>query len=162
MQKITPFLWFDGRAEEAARFYASIFKEAKIGNITRYDKAAAEASGQPEGTVLTVEFSLNGMNFIGLNGGPMFQFTEAVSFMIRCEDQSEVDHYWNGLTADGGEESMCGWLKDKFGLSWQVTPRRLMELISDPDPGRASRAMGAMLQMRKIDIAAIERAADGA
>lgn len=161
MQKITPFLWFDGKAEEAAHFYASIFRDARIGNITRYDKASAEASGQPEGSVLTIEFSLNGMDFIGLNGGPIFQFTEAVSFMISCEDQAEVDHYWNSLTADGGEESMCGWLKDKYGLSWQVTPRRLMELITDPDPARASRAMGAMLEMRKIDLAAIERAADG-
>jgi predicted 3-demethylubiquinone-9 3-methyltransferase (glyoxalase superfamily) len=162
MQKITPFLWFHGKAEEAAHFYASVFNNSKVGRILRYDKASAEASGLPEGSVLTVEFSIEGMDFVGLNGGPIFKFTEATSFQIDCADQAEVDYLWERLTADGGEESACGWLKDKYGLSWQVTPRRLMDLLQDPDTGRAERAMKAMLEMSKIDIATLERAADGA
>jgi predicted 3-demethylubiquinone-9 3-methyltransferase (glyoxalase superfamily) len=161
MQKITTFLWFDGKAEEAANFYASVFKNVKVGRITRYDKASSEASGQPEGSAMTVEFSIEGMDFVGLNGGPIFKPNEAVSFQILCENQAEVDDLWSKLTADGGEESMCGWLKDKYGFSWQITPRRLMELLYDQDKGRSERAMQAMLQMQKIDIATLERAAEG-
>lgn len=157
MQKITPFLWFDDNAEEAANFYISVFKDSKILSISHY----SDAGPAPKGTVMAVEFELNGQKFTALNAGPMFKFTEAISFLIDCKDQKEVDYYWNKLTADGGEESMCGWLKDKFGLSWQVTPRILVELVSDKDPKRASRAMKAMMQMRKIDIQKIKDAADG-
>ena len=161
-QKITPCLWFEGQAEEAANLYVSLFKNSKILTTQRYDKASAEQSGMPEGSVLTVEFELDGQKLLGLNGGPQFKFTEAVSFIIECEDQDEVDHFWNGLIADGGEESQCGWLKDKFGLSWQVVPKRLNELLSDPDPARAQCAMQVMLGMKKLVIAELERAADAA
>ncbi len=161
MQKITPFLWFDGKAEEAANFYVSIFKDSKIGDITHYNADSAAASGQPEGSVMTVEFQLEGQDFIALNGGPHFKFTEAVSFSIDCKSQEEVDHYWNKLTADGGQESQCSWLKDKYGLSWQVVPTILMEMHKDPDPAKAKRVMEAMLKMKKIDIATIQRAYDG-
>jgi predicted 3-demethylubiquinone-9 3-methyltransferase (glyoxalase superfamily) len=157
MQKITPFLWFDKEAEEAATFYTSVFKNSKLGRIARYGEAGP---GEP-GSVMTVEFSVEGMEFVALNAGPLFQFNESVSFVINCKSQEEVDYYWEKLTADGGEESMCGWLKDKFGLSWQVTPTRLIELTTDKDPGVASRAMGAMMKMRKIDIKKIEEAALG-
>jgi len=156
MPKITPCLWFDTQAEEAANFYTSIFKNSRIRDITRY----GEAGPRPAGTVLTVEFELDGQRITGLNGGPEFTFDEAVSFQIDCADQAEVDYFWERLT-DGGEESMCGWLKDRFGLSWQVVPRRLTELLEDPDTARAQRAMTAMLQMRKIDVSELERAADG-
>jgi predicted 3-demethylubiquinone-9 3-methyltransferase (glyoxalase superfamily) len=159
MSKITPFLWFDGQAKEAAEFYVSVFKEAKILNVV---PAPGGTPNMETGAVLTATFELFGLRFTGLNAGPLYKFNESISFVVDCEDQAEVDYYWERLTADGGEESMCGWLKDKFGLSWQITPRRLMELISDPDPDRSGRAMAAMLEMRKIDIAAIERAADGA
>ncbi len=159
MQKITPFLWFDSEAEEAANFYTGIFPNSSIGNISRYDDATAASVGRPAGSALTVEFTLNGHPFVALNGGPMFKFTEAVSFAIRCRDQAEVDHYWERLTADGGEESMCGWLKDKYGLSWQVVPEQLLE-INNEGGERARRAMSAVMTMRKIDIAVLLAAAE--
>jgi predicted 3-demethylubiquinone-9 3-methyltransferase (glyoxalase superfamily) len=158
MQKITPCLWFDTQAEEAVKLYTSIFPNSSIGKTMRYDEASAEASGRPAGSVLTVDFTLNGQNFLALNGGPIFKFTEAVSFMIDCKDQAEVDHYWNSLLADGGEESVCGWLKDKYGLSWQVVPSRLTELTTHSDPIIAGKAMKAMLGMKKIIIADLEKA----
>jgi len=157
MPAITPCLWFDTEGEEAASFYVSVFPNSRILSTSHY----GEAGPRPAGTVLTVEFELDGRRFTALNGGPEFGFSEAVSFQIDCADQDEVDHYWYGLTAGGGEEGPCGWLKDRFGLSWQVVPRRLMELLSDPDAGRSQRAMEAMLGMRKIDIAAAEAAAAG-
>jgi len=156
-QKITPSLWFDTEAEEAAEFYISVFKDSRIVNVAHY----TEAGPRPAGTVMTVEFELNGQRFTGINGGPQFTFDEAVSFQITCVDQEEVDYYWERLSEDG-EEGQCGWLKDRFGLSWQVVPTGMAEVFADPDPGRAQRAMQAMLGMRKIDIAALRRAADGA
>ena len=157
MDKITPFLWYDGQAEEAAAFYVSVFKNSRILNVTRYGDAAQG----PKGTAMTVVFELDGRRFIGLNGGPLYTFTEAVSFAIDCQSQEEVDHFWTHLTSGGGQEGRCGWLKDRFGLSWQVVPTALGKLLSDPDPARAGRAMQAMLTMTKIDIAGLERAADG-
>lgn len=157
-QKITPCLWFDTQAEEAAKLYTSLFKNSKITEIQRYDKASAEVSGQPEGTVLTVAMELNGQSVLALNGGPVFQFSEAVSLIIDCEDQAEVDHFWNGFLANGGKESECGWLKDKFGMSWQITPTILPKLLADPDPVKASKAMKAMLGMKKIIIADLQKA----
>ncbi|MDB5224004.1 MAG: 3-demethylubiquinone-9 3-methyltransferase [Chitinophagaceae bacterium] len=154
--KISPFLWFDTQAEEAANLYTSIFKNSEIKNIARYTGEGAKASGQPEGTVMTVAFSLDGQNFTAINGGPIFKFTEAVSFVINCENQEEVDHFWNKLT-EGGQESQCGWLKDKFGLSWQVVPKQLGELMSGPNAGKV---MGAMLKMKKIVIKDLEDAAN--
>jgi predicted 3-demethylubiquinone-9 3-methyltransferase (glyoxalase superfamily) len=156
MPATTPCLWFDGQAEEAATFYTQVFPNSSITDVTRYGPGAP----LPEGTALTVGFSLDGQRYTALNGGPQFSFTEAVSFQIACADQDEVDHYWDRLT-DGGEESQCGWLKDRFGLSWQVVPDELPALLADPDPERAQRAMQAMLAMRKIDVAAVRRAADG-
>jgi predicted 3-demethylubiquinone-9 3-methyltransferase (glyoxalase superfamily) len=156
MQKITPYLWFDHEAEEAASFYVSLFKNSKILNVTRYGDAGP---GQP-GSVVTVSFELDGEEFVALNGGPQFSFTEAVSFQISCDGQEEVDHFWDALS-EGGEESQCGWLKDRYGLSWQVVPSVLFELLGDPDPQRASRATQAMLGMRKLDIEALRNAADG-
>ena len=161
MQKITPFLWFDNNAEEAVNFYVSVFKDSKVGKVTRYDEASSKAAGRPEGSVMTIEFQLAGQNFTAINGGPHFKFTEAVSFVVDCESQQEVDYFWDKLTADGGQESQCSWLKDKFGLSWQITPRILIEMISDKDPQKAQRVMEAMLQMKKIDIATLKRAYDG-
>jgi predicted 3-demethylubiquinone-9 3-methyltransferase (glyoxalase superfamily) len=155
-QKITPSLWFDTEAEEAANFYISVFKDSRIVNVSRYN----DAGPRPAGTVMTVDFELNGQRFTGINGGPQFTFDEAVSFQISCADQDEVDHYWDKLT-DGGSEGQCGWLKDKFGLSWQVVPTGMAEVFGDPDPERAQRAMKAMLQMRKLDIDELRRAADG-
>ena len=155
-QQITPFLWFDGNAEEAARFYVSVFKNSKIVTTARY----GDAGPGPKGSVMTVVFSLDGQEFIGLNGGPHFKFTEAVSFSIDCKTQEEVDYYWDRLSA-GGEPSQCGWLKDRFGLSWQVNPGVLGEMLGDPDPARAKRVMEAMLKMQKIDIAALQRAYAG-
>lgn len=146
MPKITPMLWFDGQAETAAELYTSIFPNSKI----------------IDANPATVTFILDGAEFTALNGGPMYRFTEAVSFVVPCADQAEVDHYWNALLADGGEEGQCGWLKDRFGLSWQVVPTALFELLGDPDPERAQRATQAMLTMRKLDIAELRRAADGA
>jgi len=159
VQKITPFLWFDTQAEEAAKFYTSIFKNSRIVGTTYYAAEAAKASGRPEGSVMTVEFDLDGQRFTALNGGPIFKFTEAVSFVVHCDTQEEVDHYWQSLTA-GGEEVQCGWLKDKFGLSWQVVPRILLELIQDKDPARSRRVMAAMMQMKKIEIEPIRKAAE--
>ena len=155
-QKITPNLWFDTEAEDAAAFYTSVFKNSRIVNKTHY----TEAGPREAGMVMTVEWELDGQRFVGINGGPDFKFDEAVSFAITCEDQDEVDYYWERLT-EGGEEGPCGWLKDKFGLSWQVVPKGMEELFADPDPKRAERAMRAMLGMRKLDIAALRSAADG-
>lgn len=161
MQKITPMLWYDKEAEEAAKFYCSVFKNSKLGHVSRYGGGeVSEKSGMPEGTVMTAEFEIDGLKFVALNAGPMFKFTEAVSFVINCENQEEVDYYWEKLTADGGQESMCGWLKDKYGLSWQVTPTRLIELTKDPS--KAPKVMEAMLKMRKLDIATLEAAAAAA
>ena len=160
-QKIAPCLWFDRQAEEAATFYTSLFKRSKIIQLSRYDKASAEASGMPEGTALTVVFELEGQKFMALNGGPIFKFTEAISFMIDCADQKEVDFFWNSLTADGGQESQCGWLKDKFGLSWQIVPSVLPDLLGGSDSEGAGRAMKAMLGMKKLDIAALQEAYEG-
>jgi predicted 3-demethylubiquinone-9 3-methyltransferase (glyoxalase superfamily) len=154
-------LWFDSEAEEAANFYISVFPKSKILSISRYDAASAIASGRPEGSVLTVVFELNGQKFMGLNGGPIFKFSEAVSIMVDCDTQEEIDYYWNTLTADGGQESACGWLKDKFGFSWQIVPREWEKLINHPDKEKAGRAMQAMLTMRKLDIAELKRACDG-
>ncbi|MGH2945440.1 MAG: VOC family protein [Solirubrobacteraceae bacterium] len=155
-QRITPNLWFDTEAEEAAAHYVSIFKNARIVNTTHY----TEAGPRDAGMVMTVEFELDGQRFVGINGGPEFKFDEAVSLQISCEDQEEVDYYWDRLT-EGGEEGPCGWLKDKYGLSWQVVPAGMEELFTDPDPKRAERAMKAMFEMRKLDIAALRSAADG-
>lgn len=155
-QKITPCLWFDGRAEEAMAHYMSIFKDGRILSVTR----CGDSGPGPKGSVLVATFEIAGQQFIALNGGPMFKFTEAISLSVDCENQAEVDDLWSKLT-EGGAESRCGWLKDKFGLSWQIVPRRLMELISDPDAAKAHRATQAMLQMGKIDIAKIEAAAAG-
>ena len=163
MQKITPFLWFDGQAEDAAKFYTSIFKGSKIGRILRYGEEVAEVSesGQSVGSVLTIEFEIDGLKFVALNGGPQFKFNESISFAINCESQMEVDYFWQKLTADGGEESACGWLKDKFGVSWQITPTILIDLLHDKDAARAERVMHAMLQMKKIEIAKLKAAYEG-
>lgn len=167
MQKITPFLWLDNQAEEAAEFYVRVFNarrpgshggESKVLSVARYGEAGP---GTP-GTAITVSFQLEGLEFTALNGGPHFTFTEAISFHVSCETQDEVDEFWGALTSEGGEESECGWLKDRYGLSWQIIPTALNELLSDPDPGRAQRAMKAMLQMKKIDIATLESAAEAA
>ena len=160
-QKITPFLWFDDNAEEAVKFYVSIFKNSKIGRMTRYGEEGAKVSGRPEGTVMTIAFQLEGQAFAALNGGPHFKFTEAVSFAISCETQEEVDYFWEKLTADGGQESQCGWLKDKYGLSWQVVPSRAIELLKDQDAAKSQRVMQAIMPMKKIDIATLEKAAEG-
>jgi predicted 3-demethylubiquinone-9 3-methyltransferase (glyoxalase superfamily) len=160
MQRISPFLWFDAQAEEAARFYTSVFKNSKIDKTTHYPEEAAKQIGREPGSVMTVEFTLDGMEFVALNAGPNFKFTEAVSFVVMCDTQEEVDYYWEKLTADGGEPGPCSWCKDKFGLSWQVQPRRLIELLGDPDKARAGRVMDAMMKMGKIDLAAIEEAAE--
>lgn len=154
MQKITPFLWFDNQAEEAMNFYTSIFKNSKVGRVSRY----GDAGPGPKGSVMTAEFTLDGQDFIALNAGPIFKFTEAISFVIDCKSQEEVDYYWEKLIAGGGQESMCGWLKDKFGLSWQVVPSRLNEMMLDKNAGKAKNATQAMLKMRKLDIAKLEEA----
>ena len=152
MQKITPFLWFDDQAEAAAKFYVSIFKNSKIDKITRYPKEAAEKIGSQPGSVMTVEFTLDDVEFVALNGGPQFKFNESVSFVVNCETQEEIDYYWEKLSADGGSTNACSWLKDKFGLSWQVQPRLLIQMLSDPDKAKAERVMNAMMEMDKIDI----------
>ncbi|EME19841.1 VOC family protein [Rhodococcus triatomae] len=157
MQKFTPCLWFDSEAEEAAQFYTSVFKNSSIGEIARY----GEGMPKPAGTALTVEFTIDGQEFTALNGGPQFSFNEAISFQIDCADQAEVDEYWDALTADGGEESQCGWLKDKFGVSWQVVPRELKSVIGGPDPEGSQRAVAAMMQMRKLDITVLKQAYEG-
>lgn len=156
VQKITPFLWFDTQAEEAANFYTSIFKNSRITNVARY----GEAGPGPAGSVMTVSFELEGQAFTALNGGPQFNFTEAVSFFVNCADQQEVDELWGKLTS-GGEEGPCGWLKDKYGLSWQIVPMALMQMLGDPDPEKARRVTEAMFQMKKIDVPALERAYAG-
>jgi len=156
MQKITPFLWFDNNAEEAAKFYTSIFKNSKIGKVARY----GEAGPGPKGTVMTVEFELDGQKFVALNGGPQFKFTEAVSFVVNCKTQKEVDTFWEKLSA-GGQEVQCGWLKDKFGLSWQIVPTVMTELLTDRHQQKSQRVMKAMLKMVKLGIAALERAYEG-
>ncbi|HTO93074.1 MAG TPA: VOC family protein [Bacteroidota bacterium] len=155
MQKITPFLWFDNQAEEAMRFYTSVFKNSKAGKVTYY----GEGAPLPKGTVMTASFELEGTEFTALNGGPLFKFTEAVSFWIACKNQEEVDYYWEKLIAGGGEPSQCGWLKDKFGLSWQVVPTILTELLNDRDRAKANRVMKAMLAMKKIEIKKLQEAA---
>lgn len=159
MVKVFPCLWFDGNAEEAANFYATLLPDSHVDKVWR---TPADTPSGPAGEVLTVDFTVGGQQFQGLNGGPDFEFNEAVSFVITCEDQAEVDRLWEGLTADGGEPGPCGWLKDRFGLSWQITPRRLDELLNDADSERARRAMEAMLKMSKIEVAELERAADAA
>jgi predicted 3-demethylubiquinone-9 3-methyltransferase (glyoxalase superfamily) len=161
MQKITPFLWFDNNAEEAVNLYVSFFKNSKVGKVTRYNEASAKAAGRPKGSVMTAEFQLEGQNFVAINGGPHFKFTEAISFVVDCGTQEEVDYFWEKLTADGGQESQCSWLKDKYGLSWQIVPRVLIEMLNDKDAQKAQRVMEAMLQMKKIDIATLKRAYDG-
>jgi predicted 3-demethylubiquinone-9 3-methyltransferase (glyoxalase superfamily) len=170
MQKISPFLWFDDQAEEAANNYVSIFSgrggstaggsNTKIVDVARYGKAGAQASGRPEGSAMTVTFQLEGQEFTALNGGPEFRFTEAISFVVSCENQEEVDELWDKLS-DGGEQGPCGWLKDRYGLSWQIVPTALGEMLSDEDPKKAERVMAAMLQMKKIDIQALEQAYKG-
>jgi predicted 3-demethylubiquinone-9 3-methyltransferase (glyoxalase superfamily) len=155
MQKITPCLWFDGQAEEAARFYTAIFKNSTIGQINR----CGEGGPGPKGSVLTVKFTLDGQEFLALNGGPMFKFTEAVSFIVNCETQEELDHMWAKLS-EGGQEVQCGWLKDKFGLSWQIVPTVLGKLLNDPDPQRSARVLKALLGMKKLDIKGLEKARD--
>jgi predicted 3-demethylubiquinone-9 3-methyltransferase (glyoxalase superfamily) len=156
MPKITPFLWFDDQAEEAAELYTSVFDDSKILSVSRYGEAGP---GEP-GSVMTVEFELDGQKFVGLNGGPAHQFTEAVSFVVNCETQEEVDRFWSALS-EGGEEGPCGWLKDRFGLSWQIVPAALPRLLTDPDREKANRAMQAMMGMKKIEIAELERVAEG-
>lgn len=156
-QRIVPSLWFDGTAQQAAEFYLTVFANSQILNVTRYPKG----SPGPEGEVMTVEFVLDGQRFVGINGGPQFSFSEAVSFQISCETQEEVDRYWEQLTSDGGEEGQCGWLKDKFGLSWQVVPEGMDEVFANPDAGAAERAMKVMMGMKKLDVAALRAAADG-
>jgi predicted 3-demethylubiquinone-9 3-methyltransferase (glyoxalase superfamily) len=160
MQKITPFLWFDNQAEEAAKFYVSIFKNSKVGSVTRYDEEGSKAAGRPKGSVMTVAFELDGQEFTALNGGPLFKFTEAISFVVHCETQAEVDHFWQKLTS-GGQEVQCGWLKDRFGVSWQVVPHALIEMLQDKDPQKSKRVMAAMLKMKKIEIDALRKAYDG-
>jgi predicted 3-demethylubiquinone-9 3-methyltransferase (glyoxalase superfamily) len=161
MQKITPFLWFDHRAEEAAKFYTSVFKNSKVGRILRYDEASAKGAGRPVGSVLTIEFEIAGQKFTALNGGPEFKFNESISFMVNCDTQNEVDYFWEKLTADGGQESQCGWLKDKFGVSWQITPAVLIDMLNDKDAKKAERVMKAMMQMQKIDIKRLKQAYAG-
>lgn len=155
MKNITPFLWFDNKAEEAVNFYVSTFKDSSIGAITRYNEASATASGQPAGTVMTIAFKLNGQDFAAINGGPHFKFSEAISFVVNCDSQQEIDHYWNTLSSGGPVEAQqCGWLKDRYGLSWQIVPSALPELIR-----KSPRVMEAVLQMKKIDLAALQKAA---
>ena len=162
VQKLTPCLWFDNEAEEAAKFYCSIFDHSKITATTHYSEAGFEFHGRPAGSVMTVSFELDGQSFTGLNGGPQFKFSEATSFQVNCQTQDEVDHFWGNLSAGGPVEAQqCGWLKDKFGLSWQIVPIVLMDIMKDPDTKKSQRAMEAMLQMKKLDIAALQRAFDG-
>lgn len=159
MQKITPCLWFDSNAEEAVNFYTSIFKNSKIGNISRYGEAGYEFHGKPAGTAMTIEFELNGQTFTALNGGPMFKFNEAISFQVGCQSQEEVDYYWEKLSEGGDEKAQqCGWLKDKYGVSWQVVPTVLVEMLQDKDAEKSERVMKALLQMKKIDIKGLRQA----
>jgi len=159
VKKINPFLWFDSEAEQAAKFYVGIFQNSKIGRIARYGEEAAKKTGRPVGSVMTVEFTLDRVEFVALNGGPMFKFTEAISFNVNCETQEEIDYFWEKLSADGGSTGPCGWLKDKFGVSWQVSPVLLGDMLSDRDPAVVGRVMNAMMEMDKIDINALRKAA---
>jgi predicted 3-demethylubiquinone-9 3-methyltransferase (glyoxalase superfamily) len=159
--KFTTCLWFDKEGEEAAKFYTSIFKDGKIGKIARYGKEGFEYHQRPEGSVMTVDFEINGQKFIALNGGPLFKFNESVSLVITCEDQKEVDYYWEKLTAQGGKEVQCGWLTDKFGFSWQVVPKAFQEMMNSSNKEGASRAMNAMFTMKKFDIAKLQQAYEG-
>ena len=158
MQKITPFLWFDNKAEEAAKFYCSIFKNSKIGKVARYGEEGEQVSGRPAGSVMTVEFKLEEQDFIALNGGPHFKFNEAISFVVSCKTQAELDRFWNKLSA-GGKKVQCGWLRDKYGVSWQIVPTVLGELMSDKDTAKSQRVMQAMLKMVKLDIKKLKQAA---
>lgn len=159
MQKITPCLWFDGKAEEAAKFYVSVFKDSKIGNVTRYGKEGYEIHGGKAGSVLTVDFEIEGQKFVALNGGPIFKFNEAISFQVRCETQKELDYYWEKLSEGGDEQAQqCGWLKDKYGVSWQITPIVLEKMLQDKDTKKSDRVMKALLQMRKLDITTLMQA----
>ena len=159
MQKITPCLWFDSNAEEAVKFYTSIFKKSKIGKISRYTEEGYEIHGKPAGTVLTIEFELNGQTFTALNGGPVFKFNEAISFQVHCKSQKEVDYYWEKLSTGGDAKAQqCGWLKDKYGVSWQIVPTVLAEMLQDKDPEKSNRVMKALLQMKKLDIKRLKQA----
>jgi len=159
MQKISPCLWFDDQGEEAAKFYTSIFKDSKIGDVTRYGKEGYEIHGREEGTVMTVEFEIEGQKFLVLNGGPIFKFNEAISFQVYCETQEEVDYYWEKLSEGGDEKAQqCGWLKDKYGVSWQIVPTILMKMLKDKDSEKSQRVMKAMLQMHKLDISTLKKA----
>jgi predicted 3-demethylubiquinone-9 3-methyltransferase (glyoxalase superfamily) len=159
MQRITPFLWFNDQAEEAANFYASVFRNSKVGHVARYDEAGAQASGRPKGSAMTVAFQLDGQDFVALNGGPHFKFTEAMSFVVNCQTQEEVDHYWEKLSAGGDEKAQqCGWLKDKYGLSWQIVPDVLGKMMQDKDPKKSENVMRALLQMKKLDIKVLKQA----
>ncbi len=157
MQKITPFLWFDNQAEEAVKFYTSIFKKSKVLKVTHYSESAGKATGRPKGSVLTIEFQIEGQRFVALNGGPAFQFNESVSFVVNCKTQAELDRFWKKLSA-GGKESQCGWLKDKYGLSWQIVPSTLGKLLNSKDPAKIERVMKAIFQMKKLDIKALKNA----
>ncbi len=162
MQKITPCLWFDNQAEEAANFYTSIFKNSKIGNITRYGNEGYEIHGREAGTVMTVDFEIDGQKFTALNGGPVFKFNEAISFVVHCKTQEQVDNYWEKLSEGGDEKAQqCGWLKDKYGVSWQIVPEVLSKLVGDPASEKSQRAMKAMLRMKKIDIEGLKKAYEG-
>ena len=159
-QRITAFLWFDTQAEEAANFYVSIFEKSRVTGTTRYDDEGARASGRPKGSVMTVAFELDGQELTALNGGPIFKLTEAISLVVKCQTQAEVDHFWEKLSA-GGQQVQCGWLKDRFGVSWQVVPTVLLRMLQDKDPAKAKRVMAAMLQMKKINIDGLKRAYEG-
>ena len=162
IQKITPCLWFDDQAESAVEFYTAIFKNSKVVTVSRYGEAGKEVHGKPPGSVMTVAFELEGQAFTALNGGPIFKFNEAISFQVDCETQAEVDHYWTKLSEGGDPNAQqCGWLKDRYGVSWQVVPRVLVELLMDPDAGKSQRVMAAMMRMKKIEIAALRRAHAG-
>lgn len=161
MKNIAPCLWFDGQAEEAANFYASIFPNSRVGTVTHYGPAGSKASGRPEGSVMTVEFEINGQEFLILNGGPVFKFDEAISFMVQCESQEEIDRYWAALTANGGQESVCGWVKDRFGLSWQIVPSNISEFWKNGTAEQLDRVMAAVTSMTKLDLAEIDRAYRG-
>ncbi|WP_430390972.1 VOC family protein [Dyella sp. 20L07] len=159
-QRITPFLWFDHQAEEAVAFYVSVFEHSRVLATTRFTAESAAASGQPEGSVMTIDFELDGQSFAALNGGPMFRFNEAVSLVVRCDSQDQVDYYWDRLSQGGDEKArQCGWLKDRYGLSWQIVPDEMMRMFSDPDPAKVARVTAAVMQMKKIDLAALRRAA---
>ena len=161
IQKLTSCLWFDGEAEAAAKFYVSVFKNAKLGRTSHYPKEGQDVHQQAEGSVLVVEFEIEGQKFIALNGGPQFKFTEAVSFVVNCDTQAEIDYYWDKLTADGGQPGPCGWLKDKFGLSWQVAPSKVGDWLTDPDQRKAARVFASVMKMGRIDLAAMEKAYAG-